>query len=301
MGLFLQYAWLIPLFPLLGFAIITLTPIRLSRAASGWLAIGLMVAATVVALGVGARCAGRACQRRWHGRGDGARRPRARGRGRAGFAFPAANIVQHVPLGAGRWRCRVHDGLLYRPGRGGDAGDGDDHLDLHPPVLAGLHGPRRAPVALLLVYLAVHRRDAADGDGQQPAAVLHGLGADGPVLVPADRLLVRQGLRRPTPDHAAPGGDQSVHHHPRRRCAVYGRPGLSVDAGRLARFRRRRGADLQPRVSGAYRRAPPMRWASAWRPGSRCCCSPARSASRRSSRCMSGCRTRWKGRRPSRR
>src|SRR5512138_2842134 len=53
MGLFLQYAWLIPLLPLLSFAIITLTPIRLNKAASGWLAIGLMVVATVVALSVG--------------------------------------------------------------------------------------------------------------------------------------------------------------------------------------------------------------------------------------------------------
>ena len=53
MGFFLQIAWLIPIFPLLGFTIITLTPVRVSKAASGWLAIGLMVAATVVALGVG--------------------------------------------------------------------------------------------------------------------------------------------------------------------------------------------------------------------------------------------------------
>ncbi len=38
MGIFLQYAWLIPLFPLLAFVIITLTPIRLSdsRPAAGW-------------------------------------------------------------------------------------------------------------------------------------------------------------------------------------------------------------------------------------------------------------------------
>ena len=35
MGIFLQYAWLIPLFPLLSFAIITLTPIRMSKSASG--------------------------------------------------------------------------------------------------------------------------------------------------------------------------------------------------------------------------------------------------------------------------
>ncbi len=78
MGLFLQYAWLIPLFPLLSFVIITLTPIRLSKTASGWLAIGLMLASTVVALGVGAEvlAAGAA-----HA-------------GEGGFAFPDANIVQ---------------------------------------------------------------------------------------------------------------------------------------------------------------------------------------------------------------
>jgi NADH-quinone oxidoreductase subunit L len=54
MGFFLQNAWLIPLLPLLGFTIITLLPfIRANKALSGWIAIGLMVAATVVALGVG--------------------------------------------------------------------------------------------------------------------------------------------------------------------------------------------------------------------------------------------------------
>ena len=54
MGFFLQNAWLIPLFPLLGFAIITLLPfIRANKSLSGWIAIGLMIAATVVALGVG--------------------------------------------------------------------------------------------------------------------------------------------------------------------------------------------------------------------------------------------------------
>ncbi|MCG8352639.1 MAG: NADH-quinone oxidoreductase subunit L [Chloroflexales bacterium] len=52
MGLFLQYAWMIPVFPLLGFALITLTPIRRSKMASGWLAIGLMLAATIFALGL---------------------------------------------------------------------------------------------------------------------------------------------------------------------------------------------------------------------------------------------------------
>ncbi|NOK60374.1 MAG: NADH-quinone oxidoreductase subunit L [Chloroflexi bacterium AL-W] len=53
MGAFLEFAWLIPLFPLLGFAIITLAPIRSNQQLSGWLATILMVASTVVALGVG--------------------------------------------------------------------------------------------------------------------------------------------------------------------------------------------------------------------------------------------------------
>jgi NADH-quinone oxidoreductase subunit L len=52
MAFFLQYAWVIPVLPLLGFAIISLTPIRKSKQASGWLAIGLMGVAVVMALGL---------------------------------------------------------------------------------------------------------------------------------------------------------------------------------------------------------------------------------------------------------
>ncbi|MFL5801129.1 MAG: NADH-quinone oxidoreductase subunit L, partial [Roseiflexaceae bacterium] len=92
MGIFLQSAWLIPLFPLLAFAIITLTPIRLSKAASGWLAILLMVAATVVALGVGLEVA-----QGVHVGPDGAVEVLASGEHTAegqGFSFPAANITQ---------------------------------------------------------------------------------------------------------------------------------------------------------------------------------------------------------------
>ncbi|HEX9439004.1 MAG TPA: NADH-quinone oxidoreductase subunit L, partial [Roseiflexaceae bacterium] len=91
MGFFLQYAWLIPLFPLLAFAIITLTPIRASKAASGWLAIALMVAATVVALGVGADVL-----QGVHVAPDGTATVMAAGEAPAGegFKFPEANIVQ---------------------------------------------------------------------------------------------------------------------------------------------------------------------------------------------------------------
>ena len=99
MGIFLQYAWLIPLFPLLGFSIITLTPVRMSKVLSGWIAIGLMVAATVVALGVGAEVYGGV-----HVKADGsaeviaagehgAEGEAAAGEGEA-FAFPEANIVR---------------------------------------------------------------------------------------------------------------------------------------------------------------------------------------------------------------
>ena len=51
MGWFLQNAWLIPLLPLIGFAIITLTPIQRNKQASAWLATLLMVGATIIALG----------------------------------------------------------------------------------------------------------------------------------------------------------------------------------------------------------------------------------------------------------
>ncbi|GAB4206151.1 MAG: NADH-quinone oxidoreductase subunit L [Roseiflexaceae bacterium] len=51
----LELAWLIPVCPLLAFLAITFTPLRASRAASGWLAVGLMAVATLLALGVAAQ------------------------------------------------------------------------------------------------------------------------------------------------------------------------------------------------------------------------------------------------------
>src|SRR5262245_44983375 len=99
MGFFLQTAWLIPLFPLLGFAIITLLPfIRANKALSGWIAIGLMVVATVVAVGVGWEVASGV-----HVAPDGTATVVAAGEhtteGEAAaegesFEFPAANIVR---------------------------------------------------------------------------------------------------------------------------------------------------------------------------------------------------------------
>jgi NADH-quinone oxidoreductase subunit L len=95
MGVFLQYAWLIPVLPLLAFAIITLTPIRANRAASGWLAIGLMLAATVVALGVGADVAGHVHVDASGAAAVAAEQPAAEGAaGEEAFSFPEPNIVR---------------------------------------------------------------------------------------------------------------------------------------------------------------------------------------------------------------
>ena len=52
MSFFLQYPWLIPALPLCGFALITFTPLRRSKAASTWTATGLMLVATLLALGL---------------------------------------------------------------------------------------------------------------------------------------------------------------------------------------------------------------------------------------------------------
>ena len=48
----LELAWLIPVLPLLAFLAITLTPLRRSQTASGWLAVALMALASLLALAV---------------------------------------------------------------------------------------------------------------------------------------------------------------------------------------------------------------------------------------------------------
>jgi NADH-quinone oxidoreductase subunit L len=135
MGFFLQYAWLIPLFPLLGFAIITLTPIRRSKPASGWLAIGLMGVAVIFALGLlagvsqGLHLADDGHVVAMHEAGEhGTEHETAPGveagaehdtghdaehdtEHGAAFAFPAPNVVQRVvwaPLGSGSFQMGVY-------------------------------------------------------------------------------------------------------------------------------------------------------------------------------------------------
>ena len=50
----LEFAWLIPVLPLLGFLLVTFTPVRRNGVASGWLTTALMAVAAALALGVAA-------------------------------------------------------------------------------------------------------------------------------------------------------------------------------------------------------------------------------------------------------
>jgi NADH-quinone oxidoreductase subunit L len=86
MGFFLNITWLIPALPLLAFLLITLTPLRRQARASGWVAIGLMVVATVLALGVAAEVASGTTNSTALASLVGAA-------GEKGFAFPAPSIV----------------------------------------------------------------------------------------------------------------------------------------------------------------------------------------------------------------
>ncbi len=89
MSFFLQNAWLIPLLPLLASALITLTPIRRQAMASAWLATGLMMVATALALGLLAAVSGGWA---WH---DGQLTRLAARHGEHGaFAFPEPSVVQ---------------------------------------------------------------------------------------------------------------------------------------------------------------------------------------------------------------
>lgn len=138
MAFFLQSAWLIPIFPLLAFALITLTPIRRDKQLSGWLAIGMMGLAAFFALfllmGVAmgtrldasspvvqadAHAAGEAAHgtptgEAAHGAGEG---EDGHGAGEGAsvhgrpFAFPEPNVVQRiawVPMGSSSFMMGVY-------------------------------------------------------------------------------------------------------------------------------------------------------------------------------------------------
>ena len=187
-------------------------------------------------------------------------------------------------------------GLPARPADGDHAGGGDDGVVARAPLQLRLHGPRRElprgrelQAAVLRLPVVLHLRHAGAGHRRQPPAALLRLGGGGRRLLPADRLLLPQAERRRR-------GDQGLRRQPGRRLRLPARDLHALRAGRLDRphrhLRRRPGdgrdADHLP-LAGVERR----------RGGLGAARSSAPWASRRSSSCTPGCRTRWRARRRS--
>ena len=105
-------------------------------------------------------------------------------------------------------RCR----LPARSAVGDLAAVRDRRGHAHPYLLDGLHGARGRLLPLLRLPEPVHVLDADAHPGEQLCADVRGLGGRGPVLVPADRLLLPAAL-------GFDGRQQGVHRqsHWRRR------------------------------------------------------------------------------------
>ena len=146
---------------------------------------------------------------------------------------------------------------------------------VHYYSIGYMHGDERL-LPLLRLPEPLHVRDVrADPRRQLPAHVPR-LGGRGPLLVPADQLLVPQEEREP-------GGQEGLPRQPRRR--------LRLHAGHAAGLRHHRARCSSPASS---RR--PRSYRAARRRGSACCSSSAPSARAPSSRCTCGCRTPWRAR-----
>ena len=215
-------------------------------------------------------------------------------------ALPAeARALRRHRRASGFRRFRCDDARRHRPLPGAvglparsavrdDAARRHRHRHADPRLLDRLHGRRaaRRRRALLLLPEPVLLLHAHARPGQQLPGDVRRLGRRRPLLVPADRLLVREEER---------GGrrQEGVHHQPHRRLGL--RPRHVPDL--LRRSARSTSAPCRtPR-----RRCRSRRRTSACCRRSACCCSSARPARARRFRCTSGCRTRWKARRRSRR
>ena len=148
-----------------------------------------------------------------------------------------------------------------------------------PPLFDRLHARRRALRALLRLPEPVRRRRCSMLVlGSQLPRHLPRLGGRRSLLVPADLVLVRAQRR-------GGRGQEGVRHQPRRRRRV---PARDVPDLRRVRLARTTPADARRGAARDLDAAP--------RPRSRCCCSSARWARARRSRCTSGCPTRWRAR-----
>ena len=183
-------------------------------------------------------------------------------------------------------------GLRPGPAVGGDAAGRHRRRLPDPRLLRRLHGPRAGLRALLRLHEPVHGDDVHAGAGRQPAGAVRRLGGRRALLLPADRLLLRQAVRRAHRAELRRRRPQGLHRQPHRRLRLPDRHALPDHAAvRHAELPRAgRGASGMRTASGL---AADRRSAS--------CCSSAPAASRRRSRCTSGCPTRWPAPRRSRR
>ena len=121
-------------------------------------------------------------------------------------------------------------GAALRPAGRGDGRDGDLRRHADPRLFDRLHGARQLPaLSVLRLPVAVHLLDADAGDGRQPAAAVLRLGRRRPLLLSADRLLVRSPRRQRR-------RDQGVHRQPHRRPGLRGRRCAGVPEVRLDRI-----------------------------------------------------------------
>ena len=241
----------------------------------------------------------------------GERRPRAarqQGRGRRGRVRGDAGVVRRVAGGRLAARRSAARGPCARSARSSSwitSGDFNVGLTLRLDPLVGGHDPRRhrhrvahshlldrlhargerlGVRPLLLVPEPVCRVHARARPRRELPRDVRRLGGRRPLLVPADRLLVPEDRRPPTPA--------------RRRSSSTASATSGSCSGVLLVFVRFGTLDFQEVAPCRLRRCVRRRPSAPCRP-SRCCCSSARRASRRRFRSTSGCRTPWRARRRS--
>ena len=219
----LHLAYLIPLLPLGGFALLLAFGRRLGNPIAGWIAT-------------------RRGRRRLRRRGDRLRvalRARPRGAG----LHPALVHLVHGRSAQRRRRAArrpaVHDDGAVRHRR----------RRAHPPLLDRLHGARRGLRQVLHLPQPLRVLDADAGAGEQPARHLLRLGGRRRLLVPARRVLV-----------PSPGGgerrQEGVHLQPHRRRGFLGRAVPHLRAHREPRLLdglRPARAAARPRTSSRSR------------------------------------------------
>ena len=179
-------------------------------------------------------------------------------------------------------------GLSARPAQRGDDSGGDRHRLPDPRLFGRVHGPRQRLLPLLRLPESVRLLHADAGAGEQLRAAVRRLGRRGALQLSADRVLLSQEV----------GGrcrEEGVRGQPRGRRRVH--------SGHAADVQRVRHGEVCGREPDPAQRPVSRRDGRIWRfeRHGAACCSSAPRENRRSFRCMSGCRMRWKAPRRSRR